>query len=170
MPVEAAASGSHSQARLPGTDPLPVDAIQVVIRFTDAGDCLNGAVQVQNEVAALVLMRNAFSSLDAPVAPRVYGWRPVDIKAGSPGWILEEHMPGVPLDDDIFRELHSAAKQSIVSDIATIFRLIQQYELPASVVGYGGLDFADDGKIITGPTAIHGATKACTTYYELYNE
>ncbi|KAL1893610.1 hypothetical protein Sste5346_006441 [Sporothrix stenoceras] len=137
-------------------------------RYTGAD--LNDAVQVQNEVGAYSLARIALASLDVPVTPRIYGWHAVDMDTKAPGWILQEFMRGAVLNDEAFGKLDRTAKDSVVADIARIFHLLQQYKLPASVVGYGGLNFDDDGQVVTGPTAIHGATKACATYHELYNE
>jgi hypothetical protein len=50
--------------------------------------------------------------------------------------------------------MDSGTQQSIQKQIAEIFKLIQDYPLPASIVGYGGLAFAESGEIITGPTSI----------------
>ncbi|CAK7198511.1 hypothetical protein SEUCBS139899_001172 [Sporothrix eucalyptigena] len=163
-------SGQSTREQQHGTEELPADTTTVILRFTDPGSDLNDAVQVQNEVAAYLLARSALASLDVPVTPRIYGWRAVDVDTKAPGWIVQERMRGVRLDDDVFGKLDRAAKESIVTDIAQIFHLLQQYKLPASIVGYGGLNFDDDGQVVTGPTAIHGATKACTTYHELYKE
>lgn len=159
-------------AHLPqhGTEALPADAATVILRFTDTGADLNDAVQVQNEVGAYSLARAALASLDAPVTPRIYGWHAVDMDTKAPGWILQERMRGAALNAEVFEKLDRTAKDSIVADIARIFHLLQQYKLPASVVGYGGLGFDRDGQVVTGPTAIHGTTKSCATYHELYNE
>ncbi|KIH91990.1 hypothetical protein SPBR_01680 [Sporothrix brasiliensis 5110] len=151
----------------PGTETLPADTTTVILRFTDAGADLNDTVQVQNEVAAYSLARVALASLDEPVTPRIYGWRSVNLDTKVSGWILQERKRGVGLNDEVFKKLDRAAKNSVLTDIARIFHLLQQYKLPVSVVGYGGLNFDDDGRVITGPTTIHGATKACATYREL---
>ncbi|CAK7236616.1 hypothetical protein SBRCBS47491_009699 [Sporothrix bragantina] len=154
----------------PGTEELPVDTTTVILRFTNPGSDLNDAVQVQNEVAMYTLARKAFEPLDNPITPRIYGWQAVDVEAGLPGWILQEKMSGESLGDGVFAKLDRATKESIVADIARIFRLLQQFRLPDSVVGYGGLNFDDDGQVVIGPTAIHAALKGCATYHKLYNE
>lgn len=165
-----AGSAQSAHAPQPGTEALPADTTTVILRFTDTGADLNDAVQVQNEVVAYSLARVALASLDAPVTPRIYGWHAVDMDTKAPGWILQELMRGTGLNDEVLGKLDRAAKDSVLADIARILHLLQQYKLPASVVGYGGLNFDDDGQAVTGPTAIHGATKACATYHELYNE
>ncbi|ERS99615.1 hypothetical protein HMPREF1624_02975 [Sporothrix schenckii ATCC 58251] len=152
----------------PGTETLPADTTTVILRFTDAGADLNDTIQVQNEVAAYSLARIALASLDEPVTPRIYGWRSVNLDTKVSGWILQEHMHGVGLNDEVLKKLDRAAKHSVLTDITRIFHLLQQYKLPVSVVGYGGFNFDDDGQVTTGPTTIHGATKACATYHELY--
>lgn len=155
-----------------GTQPLPADTTTAILRFTDTGSDLNDEVQVQNEVAVLSLARDAFNGLDRRLVPRVYGWQAVNTRTrrGRPGWILQECMPGVPLSGDILEKMDTRQKESIIKDIAQAVHALQTFRLPESVVGYGGLNFGDDGQIVCGPTAIHGATRACMTYRELYHE
>ncbi|OAA61232.1 Aminoglycoside phosphotransferase [Niveomyces insectorum RCEF 264] len=174
---DTAATGVQNTPRRPGTEPLPGDATKAVIRLTNPGSNLNDAVTVQSQVAVAVLLRAALKPTrpDEPsLVPRVYGWQPAADGGGQQqplGWIVEECMPGVQLDDTAFDALPDAAKNGIVDQVAGLFGRIQQYQLPASIVGYGGLDFAaTDGRIVTGPTPIYGATKACATYHELYTE
>ena len=81
-----------------------------------------------------------------------------------------EFMPGAPLEAAVFERFDHDVKRGILEQIARVFKLIQQCELPASVKGYGGLRFAKDGSIVVGPTPIHGATGPCETYYDLYSE
>lgn len=138
------------------------------MRFTDPDANLNDAVVVQSEVASMSLARDALASLGTPLVPRVYSWKAAT--AEEAGWILMEFLPGTPITVEAFGKMNEDSKRGILKQIARIFKLIQQYELPASVKGYGGLGFADDGSIVVGPTPIYGATGACDTYHQLYHQ
>lgn len=138
------------------------------MRFTDPDANLNNVVLVQSEVASMTLARNALDSLSTHIVPHVYDWK--DATADEPGWILLEFLPGEPLELGAFKKLDRVAKQNILRQVALVFKSLQQYEVPASVKGYGGLGFAEDGSIVVGPTPIHGATQACDTYHQLYEQ
>jgi len=51
--------------------------------------------RVQNEVAILILARDAPSHINLPVVPRVFGWG--SASRNHTGWSLQELMPGEPL-------------------------------------------------------------------------
>ncbi|KAI1859860.1 hypothetical protein JX265_010309 [Neoarthrinium moseri] len=132
-----------------GTEPLPAGTTKLILRFTDPAANLNNDVLVESEVASMALARAALTSLARPIVPRVYGWKQASTRGQEVGWILMEYLP---------------------AQIAKIFRSIQQYDLPASVQGYGGLAFANDGSIVVGATPIYGARGVCKIYYELYRQ
>ena len=138
------------------------------MRFTNPDAILNDTVLVESAVASMMLAREALSSLPANLVPHIYGWSPA--RSGSTGWVLIEFMPGSHIDEDELNKLNHASKKVILTQIAQVCKLVQQYELPASMKGYGGLGFAEDGSVVVGPTPIHGATRRCEDYYELYNE
>ena len=81
-----------------------------------------------------------------------------------------EFMPGAPIKMTAFQSLGDKTKKDMLEQVARVFKLLQQYQLPASVKGYGGLGFADDGSIAVGPTPVHGAVERCETYHELYRQ
>lgn len=151
----------------PGTDTLPITITKAVIRFTNPDSNLNNTVRVESEVASIKLTRDAIAPLGKSIVPQVYRWNSA---ANGNGWVLMEHMSGIPLQVAVFQKLDDDAKKKILSQIGQILKLIQEYKLPPSVVGYGGLSFAEDGNVVVGPTPIHGATKRCETYHELYTE
>jgi hypothetical protein len=62
-------------------------------------------------------------------------------------------MDGSQLDKD-FGGLDAARQQDLIRQIADVYKLVQSYQLPTSVKGYGGLGFDDAGNIVTGPTTI----------------
>ncbi|KAH8682091.1 hypothetical protein BX600DRAFT_505710 [Xylariales sp. PMI_506] len=155
-------------SRLPGVDNLPPTTTGLVFRFTDPDAVLNDAVLVQSEVASMILAREALSPLETPLVPRVYGWKAAS--ADDPGWIIMELMPGAALEVGALEKMGRKDKGYVMRQIAQVVKLIQDYELPPSVKGYGGLGFAEDGSIVTGPTPIHGATGSCETYHQLYTQ
>lgn len=157
--------GVTTKESLHQTTNIPKNADKVVVRFTTPDANLNDEVVVQSEVASMALARNALQSL--PIIPSVYDWSPA---VSGRGWILMEFMPGVPLSEDLFGKLDKDAQKSIVEQLAHILGLFQNYTVPDSIRGYGGLCFAKDGSIITGPTPIHGSKLSCETYYQLYHQ
>ncbi|KAI0433296.1 hypothetical protein F5Y09DRAFT_299095 [Xylaria sp. FL1042] len=135
----------------PGTTVLPSSMNEVVARISNIEAILNEDVRVENEVAAMCLMRNALGSLDTMLVPDVFAWG--RSTSETPGWIIQEFKDGVQLDK-AFDNMDLGTQQKIQKQIAEMFKLIQDYPLPASIVGYGGLAFAKSGDIITGPTSI----------------
>jgi hypothetical protein len=124
---------------------------------------LNEDVRVQNEVAAMCLARQALSTYKDRLIPHTFAWQS---SAEGYGWILQEYMVGVQLDKAI-HGLDSEHKQDILHQIADVFKLIQNYSLPESVKGYGGLTFNESGEIITGPTTIP-CGGPFSEFYEMY--
>lgn len=134
----------------PGTSNLPADTVKAVLRISHPDAMLNEDVRVQNEVAAMSLMRQALSTYQDALIPNVYAWSP---SSEGYGWILQGYIGGAQLDQE-FQGLEHSLKQDILRQVADVFKLIQDYSLPESVKGYGGLGFNESGHVITGPTAI----------------
>jgi len=111
---------------------------------------LNNAVRVENEVAAITLMRYALSSHESGLVPEVYGW---NTAAEGRGWIIEERMHGQALHK-IFPIMSFEHQEEILQQIARVFKAIQSYELPNTITGYGGLTFGAKGEVISGATTI----------------
>jgi len=143
------------------------------MRVSNPDAMLNEEVRVQNEVAAMMLAREALASLPGLLVPAVYDWEGTipasnDGQRSSPGWALLEFMPGSRLEDE-FHALDDSEQRDILRQIALIFRAIQAYKLPDSVKGFGGLHFDDHGNVVVGATAIYGGGP-CPTHAELYVE
>lgn len=149
----------------PGTVSLPADASSITIRISNPQALVNHETRVENEVAAMVLMRDALSSYSSQLIPQVYDWNSASSANTIIGYILQEHKSGIGLDSSFglgsssehersFQALDKVRKRDLLRQIAEVFKLIQSYELPASVKGYGGLRFDKEGKIIIGPTTI----------------
>ncbi|KAK0122261.1 hypothetical protein ONS95_010511 [Cadophora gregata] len=135
-------------AAQPGTVAIPDSAQHVVMRLSNAAAGLNDQNRVQNEVAAMSLARKALAPRQ--IVPTVYGWASA---AKDQGWILMEHMRGTPLDAN-FEDMSSDDKNKTLKEVADIVRAMQQYELPESIQGFGGLDFGSDGNIVSGPLTV----------------
>lgn len=183
--VELAPKDAHATANAelnkiakPGTTPLPEDVSAVVIRISNPQALINHEVRVENEVAAMTLMRDALSSYSSKLVPEVYDWHSCmpSIKNSPFGYVLQEHKPGVGLDSTFglsanseqktsFEDLPEDKKRDLLAQIAAMFKLIQSYELPPTVKAYGGLRFGEAGDIVTGPTAI-----PCGGPFETYPE
>jgi hypothetical protein len=140
------------QSRKPGTVALPDGTKTLVIRLSNAEANLNEAVRVENEVAAMVLMRSALAGFGTRViVPDVYNWQ--GASRDQQGYIVEQFMEGDQFCDD-FGRMKRDDQKILLDQIADIFKAIQMFQLPDSIHGYGGLGFDEAGRVITGPTAI----------------
>lgn len=108
---------------------------------------MNQKTQVENEVAMISLAASSLSSFESHVVPSVYGWGSA-ATSSSQGWILQELMPGTPLDES-FESMHIDRKQKILSQMAKILKALQDFVLPESIKGYGGVTFDDSGRIVS---------------------
>lgn len=120
------------------------------MRISNPAANLNEEVRIENEVAAIVLMRNALSEYGSMIVPDVYGW---SSGRDAPGFIIEEKMTGGPLLDMTL--LPADAQKEVLLQAAKIFKLIQDYRTLPSMNGYGGLNFNEEGNVVMGPTSIH---------------
>ncbi len=128
MSIGAAQDGAAvpSPAK-PGTSPLPAGPAKLVMRLANPDAMLNETVRAQSEVATMVLMRDALSSLNPRLVPAVYGWAPSS-PTGN-GWVLIELMPGEQLNKK-FHDLKVETQRDILLQMAQVFKAIQAYDLP----------------------------------------
>lgn len=105
----------------PGTVAIPNSAQHLVMRLSNAAAGLNDDNRVQNEVAAMLIAREA--TVPRRIVPAVYGWANA---AKHQGWILMEHMGGTPLDE-AFEEMNSEHKAETLEEVARIFKAIQEF-------------------------------------------
>lgn len=91
------------------------------------------------------LARDALKHLPTKLIPEVYGWGSA---AKDQGWILHQYMPGKKLDF-VMRTLELEDKKPILRQLAEIIKALQDYELPNTIQGYGGLTFDTLGNIIS---------------------
>ncbi|CZR67405.1 uncharacterized protein PAC_17304 [Phialocephala subalpina] len=111
---------------------------------------LNNKVRVENEVAAISLMKDALSALPTRLVPDVYGW---NTATEGKGWIVEECMHGESLSKR-FSELSASQPEDVLVQVAHMFKLIQNYQLPPTVTGFGGLNFDSNGQVVVGGLTI----------------
>jgi hypothetical protein len=147
------APGSNiTQSKKPGTVALPDGTKKLIIRISNAEANLNEAVRVENEVAAMVLMRSALAGFGTRIiVPDVYDWK--GTSDDQQGYIVEQFMEGEQFSEE-FGELKRDDQKKLLDQISDIFKAIQTFGLPDSIRGFGGLGFDEAGKIVTGPTAI----------------
>jgi hypothetical protein len=69
---------------------IPAGTSRLVMRFAKPDNNVEDSIRIRNEVAALVLAREALTSINPFLIPRVFGWD----DAIGPGYILEEFKHG----------------------------------------------------------------------------
>ncbi|KAJ5712897.1 uncharacterized protein N7483_010078 [Penicillium malachiteum] len=114
---------------------------------------MKAANRVENEVAIISLAAAALGPIFKPhVVPRLYGWAGTTSKLGErqQGWILQELMPGVPLDEKL-DEMGLEEKKKIFAQIAKLLKGLQDFKLPASITQFGGLTIDENGNIVSAP-------------------
>ena len=91
------------------------------------------------------LARDALKYIPNKLVPEIYGWGSA---ATGQGWILQQYMPGKKLDL-VLRTLQLKDKKPILRQIAEIIKALQNYQLPETIPGYGGLSFDVSGNIVS---------------------
>lgn len=112
--------------------------------------------RVQNEVGMIALASAALAGLFSPhnnIVPRVYGW--AGAAAAQQGWILQELMPGAPLDESL-KGMDLECRKVVFAQVARLLKGLQDYQLPDSITGLGGVTFDVDGRIVNGAMSIDG--------------
>ncbi|KAK3370271.1 hypothetical protein B0H63DRAFT_454462 [Podospora didyma] len=97
---------------------------------------MHSATRVQNEVALISLAAAALDYFNTHVVPRIYGWgAPVGEPQPAQGWTLQELLPGMTLEDAL--------------PTMDLQRKEQDFELPETITGFGGVTFDPDGRIVS---------------------
>ncbi|CAI7647095.1 unnamed protein product [Penicillium bialowiezense] len=138
----------------PGCVAIPSGTSDLILRLTNSDATAMGAAnRVENEVAIMTLAGAALDPSFIPhVVPRLYGWAGTTSENGEPqqGWILQELMPGIPLDKKL-DDMELEEKKEIFAQIAKLLKGLQDFPLPASITKYGGLTFDNENNIISAP-------------------
>ena len=108
---------------------------------------INKKNRVENEVAIINLVAAALSHIDPKVVPCVYGWGSAAAES-SQGWILQELMPGQPVDA-VLDKMDLQGKQAIFAQMSEMLSALQKYQLPQGITGFGGLKFDAAGRIVS---------------------
>jgi len=130
---------------------MPAGTTRVIIRIPNPDASVNHSVRIKNEVAAMVLARDALASHASHLIPDVYDWH---LATDSSGWIIQEYMPGVCSGRTKLRNESKEHQHKMLSQMADVFKTLQAYQLPASVKGFGGFNFDDNGNVVVGPMAV----------------
>lgn len=140
---------SHGQLpRQPGTQALDLSVTKIVMRLSNPAAMLDEEVRVENEVAAMVLMRHALATTLRRIVPKVYAWEPA--KEGC-GWIAQEYLEGEQLSVRMTK-LPADKATFVVDQIAELFAMIQRFD--PQVKGFGGLKFDEDGGVVPGRSSL----------------
>ncbi|KAF1842601.1 uncharacterized protein K460DRAFT_359182 [Cucurbitaria berberidis CBS 394.84] len=141
-------NGGSDRPRQPGTSPLPKGTKDFIMRLTNPdAEGMNQHTRVENEVAIISLAAAALSGFQPHVVPLVYGWG----SAAAPstqGWILQELMPGTPVDET-FDSMPFDEKKGILAQMAAFLKALQDFKLPHSIQQYGGVTFDTAGQIVS---------------------
>ncbi len=138
-----------------GTGPIPEGTSQLIMRLANSdAEGMHSGNRVENEVATISLASAALRPFQSQVIPQVYGWGTA--KAGAQGWILEELMPGVPLDE-AFETMGLQQKKKIFAQMAELLRALQECKLPDTITGSWGVTFSDARNIISASMPAVGA-------------
>ncbi|KAK4212602.1 phosphotransferase enzyme family-domain-containing protein [Rhypophila decipiens] len=156
FPLDISTRPRNAGLKQAGCVPIPAGAREFIMRLSNAdAEGMYRETRVQNEVAILTLASAALQHIEPHIVPRVFGWGPAT--PGRLGWILQDLMPGVPLED-IFDPAGSLEqKKDILGQMARILKGLQDYQLPKSIKGWGGLTFDDSGAIISASMPSVGA-------------
>ncbi|KAK9427620.1 hypothetical protein V1505DRAFT_379558 [Lipomyces doorenjongii] len=143
-----------SESSKPFTSPIPANTSRLIFRIPKANVSLEDSVRVRNEVAFLALGRDAFSSIDTSLVPRVFAWE--DNTNLGPGfrWILEEWKEGETLTAENVEALNDEMQRFVLDQLAAVVKSFQKYRLPDSVRGFGGLCFDENGTLFNTASTI----------------
>ncbi|KAF2787366.1 hypothetical protein K505DRAFT_343006 [Melanomma pulvis-pyrius CBS 109.77] len=120
----------------PGCVAIPKGTKELIFRLTNPdAEGMNPETRVENEVAIITLASAALKSFTPHVVPSVYAWGSAATKS-SQGYILQELMMGTP-------------KRQIFAQMAKMLKSLQDFQLPESIVEFGGVTFDETGSIVS---------------------
>ncbi|KAI3325201.1 kinase-like domain-containing protein [Xylariaceae sp. AK1471] len=150
---DANGSGKPKQ---PGCVPIPAGTRDFILRLSNPdAEGMHQETRVQNEVGILTLASAALCHIKPTVVPRVFGWS--GASRDYLGWILEELMPGAPLAEAFDKTMSLDQKTGILAQMAGLLKALQDYPLPESINGWGGVTFDDGGAIVSASMTSVGA-------------
>lgn len=132
----------------PGCVVLDQETSKLVLKFQRPDAALDESVRLMNEIAAMDLARRALVSLN--VVAKVFAYGKIEHKGQTVSWFIQEFKSGETLSA-AWDGLSLTNKETLLTQIAQIYTTLQQCELPETVNAFGGLQFNDDGEIVSGP-------------------
>jgi hypothetical protein len=106
---------------------------------------LNEEFRIQNQVAIMSLAQSALTStLNRRIIPLIFDWE--DTTPNCPGWMINEWMPGSKLEDEEWKALDVAKRDDVLTQMATIVKALQAFELPFQ--HFGGVGYDDEGGLV----------------------
>ncbi|KAF2278697.1 uncharacterized protein EI97DRAFT_465117 [Westerdykella ornata] len=142
--------------RQPGTVPIPDGTKEFILRLSNPdAEGMNPETRVENEVAIISLAAMALRDFSPPIVPSVYAWGSAT-SLSSQGWILQELMPGAPVDDKL-DSMFIEEKQTVLAQMARILKALQDFDLPENIKEYGGVTFESSGNMISAPMTSVGS-------------
>ncbi|KAF4634752.1 hypothetical protein G7Y89_g3359 [Cudoniella acicularis] len=149
LPVPITANqATKDEPQQPGCVPIPDGTRELIFRLTNPDtEGMNQTTRVENEVATIALASAALAGFVPHVVPSVYAWGSAAIES-SQGWIIQELMPGAPVDES-FDAMDLEQKRQIFAQMAKLLKSLQDYELPESIASFGGVTFDDTGRPIS---------------------
>ncbi|TAQ88973.1 hypothetical protein B7494_g2714 [Chlorociboria aeruginascens] len=146
----------EERPRQPGCVSIPDGTEELIMRLANPdAEGMNAKNRIENEVAIITLASAALSAFEPHVVPSVYGWGSAAGES-SQGWILQELMPGTPVDE-AFSTMNLQQKKQILAQMAELLNTLQAYQLPKSITGFGGVTFDDAGNILSAAMTSVGA-------------
>ncbi|KAI1078276.1 phosphotransferase enzyme family-domain-containing protein [Whalleya microplaca] len=147
---------TENEARQPGCDPIPDGTKQFILRLTNPdAEGMSPETRVENEVAMINLAAAALRGFQPSVVPSVYAWGSAATES-SQGWIIQELMPGESVDES-FASMDLQQKKLILSQMAKLLKALQDYQLPESITGLGGVTFDENGRVVSAAMTSVGA-------------
>lgn len=158
----------------PGTTPIPAGTTKVIFRSPNIDVPFNQPIRVENSVATASLVRQALAAkgLSSSIVPDVYayGTEGSNDDGTGCGWILEQHMPGNGNSEYLFWTWPKEVQKKIVEQMAHLLKAVQDFELPASLTGYGSIGFSKDGKgdLVSVPIVVEPYNGPYDTFRDFY--
>ncbi|KAI1779523.1 hypothetical protein F4818DRAFT_143589 [Hypoxylon cercidicola] len=144
------------EAPQPGCVSIPDGTTEFIMRLNNPdAEGMNRETRIENEVAMISLASAALTCFRPSVVPSVYAWGSAASKS-SQGWIIQELMPGESVDES-FASMDLEQKKQIFLQMAKLLKALQDYKLPESITGFGGVTFNENGRVVSAAMTSVGA-------------
>jgi hypothetical protein len=139
----------------PGCVAVPNGTKELIVRLANPdAEGMHHETRIENEVAIISLAATALKDFQPHVVPSIYAWGS-SAATSSHGWTIQELMPGVSLDT-VFSSLDLGYKKQLFTQMAKIIKALQDYQLPNTITGIGGVTFDENGQIVSAAMPTNG--------------